>query len=481
MASNEEKISDHMDTSSHIAQLQTDINHFLDMTYDELFELDYEEVQKLQLQWARKRFAELKPKIKALSRLADEVEIDEISTIDDLISVSFPHTMYKSYSMKDLTKKRFDRLTRWLGTFTSVDLSQIDVSNCDSLESWLDKLEAETDVRLVNSSGTSGKISFFPRTQQEEERNFSRSLISMFDPFHGVGGADFRSGEFHMVAPVPYNKGRHNIPITFRLFLEQIYHGNEDMLIPLGRRRMTADQMLLQGRLRRAESLGEEIELTEEEEQIAMDMAEAAKSAGSIDTFLQEGIVDMAGKKVFMYGGWIGLYQIAAACKERGIRPQFHEDSFCLGGGGAKGMSFPDGWRELIDEYFPYPILQAYSMTETTASANMCSEGHLHPLPWGIPMLADPDTGEPLPRTGVVTGRMIYFDLLANSYWSGTISGDEVTVHFDGGCSCGRQGPYYINDVHRYTESRAGDDKISCAKTPDAYEKVIDFATGMLD
>jgi hypothetical protein len=117
-----------------------------------------------------------------------------------------------------------------------------------------------------------------------------------------------------------------------------------------------------------------------------------------------------------------------------------------------------------------------YGTSETTAAMIECTaKSHLHPLPWGIQHVVDPDTGQVLPRTGVQRGRLLIFDTLAESYWSGTATGDEVTVHWDGGCECGRKGPYFDNNIQRLSDTRGGDDKITCARTPQAFERLEEF------
>ena len=50
------------------------------------------------------------------------------------------------------------------------------------------------------------------------------------------------------------------------------------------------------------------------------------------------------------------------------------------------------------------------------------------------------------------------------------------TVDFDGNCPCGRKGIYFLNSIGRLSEALGGDDKITCAKTPQAYEKLEQFA-----
>jgi hypothetical protein len=56
------------------------------------------------------------------------------------------------------------------------DLSSIDTSRCDSLESWLDAIEQGSDLRPTVTSGTTGKISFFPRSATEADI-FARLVV----------------------------------------------------------------------------------------------------------------------------------------------------------------------------------------------------------------------------------------------------------------------------------------------------------------
>jgi len=118
-----------------------------------------------------------------------------------------------------------------------------------------------------------------------------------------------------------------------------------------------------------------------------------------------------------------------------------------------------------------------YGMSELCASHAMCEHNHYHLAPWTITFVLDPDTSEILPRRGVVTGRAAFYDLLANSHWGGFITGDEITVHWDGDCPCGATSPYVEDNIGRYSEKRGGDDKISCAATPEAHREAMDFLT----
>jgi hypothetical protein len=86
--------------------------------------------------------------------------------------------------------------------------------------------------------------------------------------------------------------------------------------------------------------------------------------------------------------------------------------------------------------------------------------------------------GKPLPREGVQKGRMAVFDLLAESYWGGFVSGDEVTMHYDDQCPCGWRGPRIEKTIRRYSEMEGGDDKITCAGSAKAYDEFMDYVMG---
>jgi hypothetical protein len=136
---------------------------------DNAYTIDPAEVGAMQLAAVRERFEALRPRIRVLESVAADVGIDRIDALEDVVPLCFPHTLYKSYSAGHIAKGRFDRLTEWLDGFTVHDLSGIDTSRCDSLESWLGAVEQGSDLRPTVTSGTTGKISFFPRSTTEAD------------------------------------------------------------------------------------------------------------------------------------------------------------------------------------------------------------------------------------------------------------------------------------------------------------------------
>src|SRR5260370_33312192 len=93
-----------------------------------------------------------------------------------------------------------------------------------------------------------------------------------------------------------------------------------------------------------------------------------------------------------------------------------------------------------------------YGFSESSTFHWGCSEGRYHVAPWVIPFVLDPDTSEPLPRTGVQTGRAAVYDILLRAHWGGGISGDEVTIDWDLRCACGRATVSSEKESGRYSE-----------------------------
>jgi hypothetical protein len=476
-----------------LTTLYEDPLNLFKMPTSDLFDLDYSEVAELQLRHFRNRFHELRGKIPALRALAEDVGMDDIAGFDDLATIAFPHTIYKSYDAADLENGRFDRMTKWFQCLTAHDLSQVDVSDCHDIDTWLDRLAEATPLRPGVSSGTSGKISVFPRSVPEMPL-FLACVVSMLDPYRGEHAVDFRAGNVPIFTAYPASSGTPGILQIFKMMREQFYGGRTDMTVTLRDRFISVQELTFSAKWRKAERLGQALELTPTEERLKAEMLLPPEEIESLwDRFLDRLVVQQKGKTILFMGAWVQVYQIALACKKRGIKIEWAPDSVVASGGGTKGFVFPDGWRELIAEvfgpYYPQCFRENYGMSETTASMICCeAEGHLHPLPWGIQHVADPDTGRPLPRKGVQTGRLLVFDLLPGTYWSGTASGDGVTANWDGGCSCGRKGPYFHNGIGRLSDMRGGlQDKIVCFDNPDAYDSLerrlanLEVSSGMTE
>ncbi len=174
------------------------------------------------------------------------------------------------------------------------------------------------------------------------------------------------------------------------------------------------------------------------------------------------------------------LVRLAMQGREKGLQCAFADGSIIFTAGGMKGLvDAPEDWEGYIKDFFGIDrVASVYGMSECMGTSPMCSSGFYHFFPYAIPNLLDPD-GNLLPREGVQAGRMALFDLLAESYWGGFITGDRVTVHWEEDCGCGWRSPRIARDIVRFSELEGGDDKISCAGTEEAYSEFMSYVSNV--
>lgn len=442
----------------------------------EMHSIPWRELSSLHLQAAKMRFATLRDHVPILKKLSDRAGITSIEKIEDLVQLLFDHSVYKSYPASLLSDYRFDALARWLDKLTSHDLSKFDASGLESIDDWLEKLDAETPLRVCHSSGTTGTMSFLPMAADEVAAFRDTYWPGQFQKFGGP-----------VTEPDP--DGIHVITPNFRAGRSSHLRANDFLLSHIARSeekfhaaypgRMSSDVLYLAGRLRAAAAKGESEKLIlsptllkrkAEFEALQKSMPEM------METFMQEVIDTLEGKRVLIQATWNIHLGFADKGLARGLTNFFAPDSCLLSGGGGKGMVMPDDWHERVLKFAGVPeLVSVYGMTEAPAGHRMCEHGQYHIAPWTVPFVLDPQTGESLPREGVVTGRMAFFDLVARSHWGGFVSGDEVTMHWDCDCPCGRTSPYLDKTIERYSEKNGGDDKITCAATAEAHQEALNY------
>lgn len=450
------------------------------LTPDQMYSMPHETIAAIQLAGLRKRFVDLVGRIGVLGRLAEEQKIDEIRSIEDAAVLLFPHSFYKSYPLSLLENNRFDRLTRWLDGLTSFDLSTFDASRCETIDDWIEALDRNTDVHVVHSSGTSGKLSFLPRGTPEIDamaaawpRGYTGFRDEPNNPLLGIEDMpvilpNFRRGG---LGPVRMLDG----------VVRHVYGGREAMIVALNPGRMSADMLSLGGRLRAAESKGERgalqlsPTLLARRESFLKDQAEAPARRSAFFARVAE---EYRGRRVVLLGNWVQHYDIAAEALGKGIADVFAPDSLLMVVGGMKGRTLPDNYKDVISSYLGVRNLRSgYGMSESVALHPACPQGHYHLQPFIVPFLLDPKSGVPLPRNGTRQGRYGFIDLLAQTHWGGFLSGDAVTLSWGDAepCACGRNGPYVHAEVRRYSEIEGGDDKVTCAGAPEAHDNALSF------
>ena len=458
-----------------------DIARSLSRSWDDLFGMDADQVAAFQLEGARERFGRLRPKIKALDAEAKFAGIDRIETLDDAAKLLFQHSAYKAYPVSFIEKNRFDMLTRWLSGYTSVDLSDIDVKGIDTIDGWLNALDQQSVLRVIHTSGTTGKLSFFPRTTLELNLWYE-GMVKIHAPFDGSGvllGDD--NVRLPCITPVPrygkYVGQRNNDMLAARLTpTPDDLHTYKTTLNP--------DLVSLSGRIRVAQAKGELAQMTIPESMrgaMRQYLASLERATEEGAEFFQDIARKLQGQRVLMCGTTNSIYHAALGGLKLGMRNMFAADSIGMHGGGAKGLVLPPDHMETIMEFSGIRTWHiSYGMSEVIGFMPCCKHGHYHIPPYDIPFVLDPETGAAHPRKGKQTGRFACLDLISQTLWGGLITGDKVTLNFDGGCPCGRTGAYIEGPIERYSATVTGDDKITCAATVDntdaALKQLLDIA-----
>ena len=465
--------------SDYFERLLANPTSFHDAPYHEAFTLSIEQIERLHLEGARKRFAELRPGLSVLDKLAREQGVDAIGTIDDVAPLLFPHTVYKSYPISYLERARFDKLTRWLSGLTTSDISHVDAGGIESIDDWIDLLEAETDLMVQHTSGTTGKLSFIPRTKRQWRETIVHSAIIIRDWWGAGKGPDILRDGMPIIIP----GYRHGAAATQRgnsIQVDLYARGEENALFLYPDARFSADVASLGGRLRAAEARGEAGML--DIPPVLLERREALlelerRRPDDLKHFFAEAQRRFGGKDVYVTAMWAILFDWAEEGLKRGIKGIFGPGSVLLTGGGKKGKEMPDDWRDQVLEFLGFDnFYEMYATSEMMGLCMMCENGNYHIPPIIVPFLLDPETGRPLPRKDGTTGRFAGLDLMPQTYWAGLITGDEITISgWQTPCACGRIGPHVVPPVRRYSEKEGGDDRIVCAGAPEAHDRALEF------
>jgi hypothetical protein len=435
-----------------------------------LFSLSKLELDDLQLHWAQTRFQQLQERIPALDALAEKQGVKIITDFETLATILFTHQVYKNYPFAFIERKLFTELTRWLNKLTAHDLSGLDMRGVNTIDEWLTLLD-EAGMFVFHSTGTSGKLSFFPRSQTEKEAwvEGTYTFLEAFMP----GIRDLRLPVFWPA----YRSGRQ---ASMRLITHfgPALAGSEAEYHSLFNAPMSADFMSLAMRMKHAQEHGD---LT------PMDTIKAifktkgeivtlkTRKAGLTKSFFDKMVCEYRGRRVFLMASATDLLDVAVEGLAAGQEKVFASDSVLLTGGGFKGRQTISDWKDILKKFYGVDqVFMSYGMTELNTYNIACSKGVYHVFPWNIPMVLN-QNGTPLPRTGVQTGRAGYFDLLAQTYWGGILTGDRITVHYDEDCNCGWKGPWIEDNVQRFSELTGGEDIISCAGVQSAYSDFMEY------
>ncbi|WP_156466990.1 MULTISPECIES: hypothetical protein [unclassified Phenylobacterium] len=420
-----------------------------------------EEIDALQMQAIRELFLLRRGQIGILDQRAREVGVEEIKRPDDLVPLLFAHQTYKSYPETFIRNKQWALMNRWLETLSTHKVN-VDVSGVTDTESWLATLADHGHI-LVPSSGTSGKTSFLNRTRKDLE-TACESVVHNIAISQGLT-AGAQNMPVFMIGP---STGQY-------IFVDLMHsvaksYGRPGAVYWLSDRAISEADTQRQGELRRKMMDGSATpgELKELEQAARARQEEMQRSIAE----LADALIRHKDEPVLIVGLWFPLFLLMEEAHRRGLKDgELHPQSTIFSGGGSKGVTLPDDYREQLSRFFGVDSSRyyiPYGMVEMLTGFLGCNEGRYHCPPW-VKMLILDKEGEHLlePVDGQVEGRFAFLDLAVEGRWGGIITGDKVTVDYRP-CACGRPSPG-VTSVARYSDLAGGDDKLSCAGTMASY------------
>jgi hypothetical protein len=401
--------------------------------------------------------------------------VEAIDRIEDVLPVCFDHRVLKNYPIQIIENRDFPKLTSWLDKLTAHDLTRMDLTGLQTIEEWLGRLEA-FGMLVTYSSGTTGKLSFVPRSRDE----FGPWRASFFLVNHAASGVDAYRTKLPTFSPT--YRGGYQTMLKMTMLFNSEMAGGEEHYHTLYDGHIPADLMALSGRLQSAEDKGEIERLGLDPallEQRRTMLEQGRRREQDMEAWFSKLMREFKGQRVKIGGTFSDLYRVAKAGLEKGMRCEFAPGSIMVGGGGMKGYKdAPEDWEDQVKYFFGVERLaNQYGFSESIGNAPLCEAGFFHFLPYTVPILMDQE-GKALPREGVQKGRLVLVDPIPTSYWGGFTSGDEVTMHWDDGCPCGWHGPRAEKTIRRFAESEGGDDKITCAGSQAAYNEFMEFVAG---
>ena len=170
-------------TAQSLTEFMDDPINFFGQSYTQMHSIDRDELESLQRQAMAIRFQQHYQSIEMLRKLADRLGITAVDEFDDVVPLFFSHTAFKSYPAALIDKKRFDLMTKWLDKLTSYDLSAVDATDCTGIDAWIDRLDAQTPLEVITSSGTTGTISILPKDKHGAEDGMVLWKICLFQTF----------------------------------------------------------------------------------------------------------------------------------------------------------------------------------------------------------------------------------------------------------------------------------------------------------
>ena len=322
----------------------TNLNKFLETPGDLLFRppaelesISRRDIETFQLEAARRKLQRQADRIPAVGDILNGKDPATFECFDDFAPVLFDEDVYKSYDTAWIENEEFARLTHWINNYTTHDLSGVDMEGCDSLTEWCRRIDEHADIFICHSSGTSGVLSFVPRSQRDRDwvvDNLVWSTQPLFNPH--------RANDVTYFCMYPRRQYR----ITQALYdgLEQRYQTNPTQaLIDFS----SPEFSIAQGKLRVA-AANSTMDTCLKNPIVAAYRDEVERYQRDLPKLIERWtdnlIENYRGKRIYFQGSFDRAWQITQYFKNAGVTGAFSPESiFSLYGGVKDGRNNSGG------------------------------------------------------------------------------------------------------------------------------------------
>src|ERR1700759_3784686 len=285
---------------------------FFGQSYTQMHSIDRGELEALQRQAMSIRFQQHRQSFEMLRKLADRLGITALHNFNDVVPLFFSHTAFKSYPAALVDKKRFDLMTKWLDKLTSYDLSDVDTAGCTGIDDWIDRLDEQTPLEVITSSGTTGTISILPKDKRGARDGMTLWKICLFQTFGQEPTEQELNPSVDVVWPNFANGKLGHLRIA-NMIKRGFTGGDESKFHALYPGAVDTDLMFLASKMRAAASRGE---LDRLEIDPALDARKdgfigmQARQAQELEAFFGELAETLRGKRVFMTSAFGQMYDM---------------------------------------------------------------------------------------------------------------------------------------------------------------------------
>lgn len=365
--------------------------------------------------------------------------------------------MFKSYDPAWLDERRWDEMNGWLGKIFHERVS-FDTSGIATIDDWIERL-AVSGIRVIYSSGSSGRFSFVPRDAETWHRftiapsAYIASLALELEATSAVRRA-LLGGAVKLLDPFTLANVLHrqSMPEHDGVFLafRGGHMGTQIVAQELAKRMRSSTFMYecnLSAQTLRLLATGPK---TPEDERTLADFR--AATVGQKEARFEHVVSTLedasrAGRKVFLVGAPYLFKELLEVARSRGTIA-LAKGSVVMTGGGWKTFSGEKieqhVLHQMIAEAFGIAesaVVDAYSMAEIHGVVPRCEHGRYHVPPMIEPMVVDE---EMRPMSGKdLTGTFAFLDPFALSYPGFIVTGDRVRM-VDEPCACGAHGPAFL-------------------------------------